>query len=102
MSEHTEHLQTAEAPGEVPDERADPGAELTGAVTAAEQAFAAAGGVDELAAARPAHLGDRAPLCSRAAGSARCRLRSAPRPAGGSTRPWPPSSAPSSSAAPSS
>ena len=62
MSEHTEHLQTAEAPGEVPDERADPGAELTGAVAAAEQAFAAAGGVDELAAARPAHLGDRAPL----------------------------------------
>ena len=36
--------------------------ELARAVAAAEEAFAAAGGLDELAALRPAHLGDRSPL----------------------------------------
>ena len=35
---------------------------LATAVASAEQAFGAAAGVDELAAVRPAHLGDRAPL----------------------------------------
>jgi phenylalanyl-tRNA synthetase alpha chain len=55
MPEHTEHPETSE-------HEDDPGAELAAAVAAAEQAFAAAGGVDELAAVRPAHLGDRAPL----------------------------------------
>jgi phenylalanyl-tRNA synthetase alpha chain len=55
MPEHTELPETPE-PGD------DPGAELAAAVAAAEQAFAVAGGVDELAAVRLAHLGDRAPL----------------------------------------
>lgn len=39
----------------------DPAA-LDEAVTAAEKAFAAAGGLDELSAARGAHLGDRSPV----------------------------------------
>ncbi|PZG21557.1 phenylalanine--tRNA ligase subunit alpha [Micromonospora craterilacus] len=39
----------------------DPAA-LAGAVTEAEKAFAAAGDPDALTAARPAHLGDRAPV----------------------------------------
>jgi len=36
--------------------------ELAKAVAAAEQAFGAAAGLDELAALKPAHLGDRSPL----------------------------------------